>query len=208
MKFRLLPREEKFFDLFKNQAENLKNGTEALQALVYDYTEVEVKYQKIKEIEHKGDIITHDIFTKLRDTFITPLEREDIHELASGLDDVLDCVEGAASRLHYFKIEKPTPEIIKLVDIIELAVHQIYEAVVNLKTLGHVHAFCREINNLENQADDICREATAALFEQTTKVEQLKELIKLKEIFSRLEIASDRCEDVANVIESIIVKSS
>jgi hypothetical protein len=208
MKFRFLPKEEKFFELFKQQAENLKNGIEALQDLVDNYVDVEKKYQKIKEIEHKGDIITHDIFTKLRETFITPLEREDIHELASGMDDVLDCVEGVASRLNYFKVEQPTSEIIKLVGIIDQAVRQIYEAVSRLEKLGHVHAFCQEINNLENQADDICREATANLFEQTKKVEQLKELIKLKEIYNRLEIASDRCEDVANVIEGIIVKSS
>lgn len=208
MKFRFLPKEEKFFELFKQDVENLKKGMEILQDLVDDFVEVDKKYEKLKEVEHCGDRITHDIFTKLRETFITPLEREDIHELASGLDDVLDCIEGVGSRLNYFKIEKPTTELIKLINIIDKAVHQIHQAVSNLEKLEHIHTFCQEINELENQADNICREATADLFENTKKVEQLKDLIKWKEIYNRLEIAADRCEDVANVIEGIIVKSS
>lgn len=111
MRFKLIPREEKFFELFSQQAENLKKGMEALQDLVDNYVDIDKKSQKIKEIEHQGDIITHDIFIKLKETFVTPFDREDIHELASGMDDVLDCVEGVASRLNYFKIEKPTQEL-------------------------------------------------------------------------------------------------
>ena len=203
-----MPKEEKFFDLFKKDAENLKKGVEVLQDLVDNYVDVEKKYEKIKEIEHHGDNITHDIFIKLRETFITPLEREDIHELASGLDDVLDCIEGVASRLNFFKIPEPPEELKKLVDIIDQAVHQIYEAISHLEKLEHVHLFCQEINTLENQADTICQEATAKLFQKTEKVEQLKDLIKLKEIYNRLEIAADRCEDVANVIEGISIKNA
>ncbi|HCJ52175.1 MAG TPA: DUF47 domain-containing protein [Candidatus Kerfeldbacteria bacterium] len=208
MKFSLLPKEEKFFELFILQAKNVRDGVEALNGLVDNYTDVEQKYRKIEHIEHTGDNITHDIFTKLRDTFITPFEREDIHELASGLDDVLDCIEGVASRLHYFSIQSPTPELKQLVVIIHEAVQQIYEAILRLKSLEHAHTFCEKINTLENQADVICQTAIAALFEKARDVEQVKELIKLKEIYSRLETASDRCEDVANVIESIIVKST
>ena len=208
MKFRFFPKDQKFFALFREDAANLKVGGRALHDLVENYEDVEGKYQKIKAIEHQGDMITHEIFTKLRETFITPLDREDIHGLASGMDDVLDCIEGVASRLNYFKVPKPTPEIRKLVDIIVKAVHQIAEAIDHLETLGHVHAFCKEINLLEYEADVVCREAIADLFEKTQKVEQLKDLIKLKEIYGRLEIAADRCEDVANVIEGIIVKSS
>jgi predicted phosphate transport protein (TIGR00153 family) len=208
MKLRLLPKEEKFFELFKQDAENLKKGVEALKDLVDHYDNVEEKYLKIKAIEHQGDIITHDIIVKLRETFITPLEREDIHELASGMDDVLDCLEGVASRLHYFRIIQPTPEIRKLVSIINAAVGQIYEAILHLGKLGRVHSFCQEINSLEYQADLIGQEAIANLFEKTQKVEGLKDLIKFKEIYGRLESAADRCEDVANVIEGIMVKST
>lgn len=208
MNFRLLPKEEKFFELFKQQAEIVKNGVEALQDLVDNYTDVEKKYLKIKEIEHRGDDVTHIIFSKLKTSFITPLDREDIHELASGLDDVLDCIEGVASRLNYFQIKKTTPELIKLVDIIDKAVHQIYQAVSNLEKLEHTETFCQEINKLENEADTICQEATSSLFQKTEKIEDIKNLIKWKEIYNRLEIAADRCEDVANVIEGIHIKNA
>jgi predicted phosphate transport protein (TIGR00153 family) len=208
MKLRFFPRDQKFFALFRQDAANLKTGILALQELVSNYEDVEKKYQHIKDIEHQGDMITHDIFVKLRETFITPLDREDIHGLASGLDDVLDCIEGVASRMNYFKVPKPTPEMKKLVDIINQAVHQIAAAIDNMETLGRVDAFCKQINILEYEADVVCREAIADLFEKTQKVEQLKDLIKLKEIYGRLEIAADRCEDVANIIEGIIVKTS
>jgi uncharacterized protein len=208
MKLRLLPREEKFYELFKLDAENVKKGVEALKDLVDHYEDIDQKFQKIKSIEHQGDEITHEIITKLRGTFITPLEREDIHELASGLDDVLDCIEGVASRLCFFKIARPTPEIKELVGIINSAVEQIYEAVLHLGKLGHMHSFCREVNSLEYKADLIGQKAIADLFEDTKKVEELKDLIKLKEIYGRLETAADRCEDVANVLEGIMVKSS
>jgi predicted phosphate transport protein (TIGR00153 family) len=212
MKFRLFPKEQKFFELFRQDAANLKIGVLALQELVNNYPagreDIEKKYQHIKDIEHQGDVITHEIFTKLRETFITPLDREDIHGLASGLDDVLDCIEGVASRMFYFKVVQPTPEVKKLVDIISKAVQQIFEAIDNLESLGHVHAFCKQINILEYEADVVCREAIADLFVKTEKVEDIKDLIKLKEIYSRLEVAADRCEDVANVIEGIIVKST
>jgi hypothetical protein len=208
MKFKLFPKDEKFFALFREDAANLKLGVEALQELMEHYEDVEKKYQKIKSIEHQGDILTHDIITKLRETFITPLEREDIHELASGLDDVLDCVEGVASRLFNFKVLAPTPEMKKLVNIINQAVNQIHEAIIHLEKMGHVHSFCLEVNNLEYQADLIGQKAVADLFEKTERVEDLKDLIKFKEIYGRLEVAADRCEDVANVIEGIIVKTS
>jgi hypothetical protein len=208
MKLRFFPKDQKFFMLFRQDAANLKTGILALQELVNNYEDVERKYQRIKDIEHQGDMLTHQIFTKLRETFITPLDREDIHGLASGLDDVLDCIEGVASRMNYFKISQPTPEMKKLVDIISRAVHQISEAIDNLESLGRVDAFCRQVNILEYEADVVCQDAIADLFEKTEKVEQLKDLIKLKEIYGRMEIAADRCEDVANVIEGIIVKSS
>jgi predicted phosphate transport protein (TIGR00153 family) len=208
VKFRFFPRDQKFFALFRLDAANLKIGIQALKELVENYEDVEKKYQHIKDIEHQGDMITHDIFVKLRETFITPLDREDIHGLASGLDDVLDCIEGVASRMNYFRVPKPTPEMKKLVDILSQAVHQISEAINNMESLGRVDAFCKQINLLEYEADVVCREAIADLFEKTEKVEQLKDLIKFKEIYGRLEIAADRCEDVANIIEGIIVKTS
>lgn len=208
MKLNFFPKDHKFFDLFRRDAANLREGAQALQELVENYEDVEKKYERIKGIEHTGDDITHEIFTKLRDTFITPLEREDIHGLASGLDDVLDCIEGVASRMCYFKLAQPTPDVKKLVDIIRKAVDQIHEAIYSLETLGHCHAFCKQINILEYEADVICREAIADLFVKAETPAEIKDLIKLKEIYTRLEVAADRCEDVANVIEEIIVKTT
>ncbi|HOW84968.1 MAG TPA: DUF47 family protein [Candidatus Aminicenantes bacterium] len=208
MKVHLFPKDHKFFDLFREDAANLREGALALQDLVDHYEDVEGKYQRIKAIEHQGDNLTHLLFTRLRDTFVTPLEREDIHDLSSGLDDVLDCIEGVASRMWTYKLEKPTPDIKRLVDIIVKAVDQIFEAVDHLESLGRVHDFCQQINLLEYEADVICREAIADLFAKAETPAELKNLIMLKEIYSRLEIAADRCEDVANVIEEIIVKST
>jgi predicted phosphate transport protein (TIGR00153 family) len=204
----LFPKDHKFFDLFREDAANLKEGALALQDLVDHFENVEKKYERIKAIEHLGDNITHELFTKLRDTFITPLEREDIHALASGLDDVLDCIEGVASRMWTFKIVRPTPEVKKLVDVIVKAVEKIFEAIDHLESLGHVHAFCKQINILEYEADVICREAIADLFVKSETAAEIKDLIKFKEIYTRLEVAADRCEDVANVIEEIIIKSN
>jgi len=208
MKLRLFPKDHKFFDLFREDAANLREGALALQELVDHFEDVGRKYEHIKKIEHQGDNITHELFTRLRDTFITPLEREDIHGLASGLDDVLDCIEGVASRMWTFKLARPTPELKTLVDIIVKAVDQIFEAIDNLESLAHVHAFCKQINILEYEADVVCREAIAELFEKAETAAELKDLIKLKEIYTRLEVAADRCEDVANVIEEIILKSN
>ncbi|MEN6559656.1 MAG: DUF47 family protein [Acidobacteriota bacterium] len=208
MKLHLFPKDHKFFDLFREDAANLREGARALQDLVDHYEDVEGKYQRLKAIEHQGDNLTHELFARLRDTFVTPLEREDIHGLSSGLDDVLDCIEGVASRMWTYKLGRPTPEIKKLVDIIVQAVDQIFEAVDHLKSLAHVHAFCKQINILEYEADVICREAISDLFAKAETPAEIKDLIMLKEIYSRLEIAADRCEDVANVIEEIIVKST
>ncbi|HPW17243.1 MAG TPA: DUF47 family protein [Candidatus Aminicenantes bacterium] len=205
---KLFPKDRKFFDLFRKDAANLREGAVALQDLVDRFEDVERKYERIKRIEHQGDAITYELFSRLRDTFITPLEREDIHGLASGLDDVLDCIEGVASRMWIFKIDRPTPEVKALVDIIAKAVEQIDEAVDNLESLGHVHDFCQRINVLEHEADVIARRAIGDLFAKAGTPEEIKDLIKFKELYTRLEETADRCEDVANVIEEIIVKST
>ncbi|MBU0597366.1 DUF47 family protein [Patescibacteria group bacterium] len=207
MKLRLLPKDEKFFELFEKQATNLKQGIEALQDLVDNYADVQKKYLQIRRIEHEGDNITHEISTKLKTSFITPIDREDIHELSSGVDDVMDGIEGVASRLHYFRIKQPTPELKSLVDIIDRAVHQIYQAVIQLEKLKGIHEFCMEINKLENEADIISQEAISKLFEQANTPEQIKDLIKWKEIYHRLEITADNCEDVSTVIEGIRIKN-
>jgi predicted phosphate transport protein (TIGR00153 family) len=202
---RFLPKEEKFFEMLKKSAQNLLKGAEALKELVENYTDVERKVKEIKEIEHQGDKIFHQIVESLNKTFVTPLDREDIHQLASELDDVLDAIEGISSRLLFFKIEKPTLECIQLVNIIYKATVEIEKAVADLKHFKNLHPFCVEINSLENEADQISQTMIGILLDAET---DWRKAIKWKEIYGRLETAADHCEDIANVIETIVVKNA
>jgi predicted phosphate transport protein (TIGR00153 family) len=202
---RFLPKDEKFFDMLKSSARNLLEGAEALKDLVEDYTDVEKKVRDIKQIEHQGDTIIHNVMDKLDKTFITPIDREDIHILASELDDVLDAIEGIASRLYNFKIPKPTPECIRLVNIIYRGVVQIEKAISDLEHFDNLRPFCIEINSLENEADQISQEMVGRLLDEEP---DWRVAIKWKEIYGRLETAADHCENIANVIESIVVKSA
>ncbi|MFQ6031299.1 MAG: DUF47 domain-containing protein [Candidatus Zixiibacteriota bacterium] len=201
---RLIPKEEKFFNLLEASAKNLLEGSEALKELVHNYIDVENKVKDIKEIESKGDTIIHKIIEGLNRTFITPIDREDIHILASELDDVLDAIEGISSRLLHFRIEKPTPECIRLVDIIYEAVKQIEKAISNLEHFDNLPQFCIEINRLENEADQISQEMVGQLLDQEPN---WRVAIKWKEIYGRLETAADHCENIANAIEAVVVKS-
>jgi predicted phosphate transport protein (TIGR00153 family) len=201
---RLIPKEEKFFDLLKSSAKNLLNGAELLKDLVHNYTDVEKKVRDIKEVESKGDNIIHEIIEKLNKTFITPIDREDIHILATELDDVLDAIEGISSRLLYFRIKKPTPECIRLVEIVYEAVKQIESAISNLEQFDNLPRFCIEINRLENEADQISQEMVGQLLD---KEPDWRVAIKWKEIYGRLETAADHCENIANAIEAVVVKS-
>lgn len=202
---RLLPKEEKFFELLRKSAKNLLEGAKTLKSLADDYTDVEAKVKKIKDIEHEGDRIIHEIIKKLNQTFITPIDREDIHTLASELDDVLDAIEGISARLYFFKIKKLTPECIELIDIIYKAVEQIEKAISDLEHLDNLLPFFIEINSLENQADEITRKATAELLDSEP---DWRMAIKWKEIYGRLETAADHCENIAVAIESVVVKSA
>ncbi len=203
-KISLTPKEVDFFKMLRESSANVLEGARALKELMENYTEVETKVKRIQEIEHEGDQITHRIFDKLNKTFITPIDSEDIYSLTSQLDDVLDAVEGIASRFLNFKITEPTPEAKDLVDIIYRAAEEINKALGNLKDLDHTLPFCVEINRLENEADDIVESLIGRMFEEE---EDIRKLLKWKEIYSRMEVAADRCEDVANVIEAIVVKN-
>lgn len=202
---RLLPKEEKFFEMLEASAKNLLKGAEALKDLVDDYTNVEEKVRNIKQIEHQGDEIIHNIIDKLDKTFITPIEREDIHILASELDDVLDAIEGISSRLYNFKIPQPTPECIQLVNIVCQSVEQIEKVISDLEHFDNLSPFCIEINRLENEADQISQQMIGQLLD---KEPDWRVAIKWKEIYGRLETAADHCENIADVIESIVLKSA
>ena len=203
----LLPKDRKFFPLFKQATENLVKGSKLLVELVN--APVEKRRDLIKEIEHvehTGDNITHMIFNELGRNFITPFDREDIHALTSSIDDVLDLIQGSAKRIELYKVTVISEPMVLLSDIILKGAIELNVAVLNLegmKRIDEIKAACVRINSLENNADDVFNLAIARLFDVEKDAIQL---IKTKEILQALETATDKCEDAANVIESIIIK--
>ena len=201
----LFPRQEDFFVLFKKQASLVRTGCEQLHEMMTQFDRLDERAKQLKQTEHDADVVTHDIFERLNRTFITPLDREDIHALASGLDDILDSAEAVGSRLVLFQITSNTPEAVQLTSILVNSSRQVEMAVGHLKDLEHLVPFTIEINRLENEADAVSRDAVADLF--TPGRHEVLDIMRWKEIYGRLESAADQCEDVANVIESIVLKS-
>jgi uncharacterized protein len=204
---RLIPRETKFFDMFAEIANNVVEGAQVLSDLLhnYDYQQMPAAVQKIKEIEHRGDDMTHRVLIKLNQTFITPFDREDIHQLASSLDDVLDFINGASDRLLTYKITQPSASAKILAGIILKQAEELKKAVSLLNKNHHLLEHCVEVNRLENEADQVSREAIGRLFDGGYDPITL---IKLKELLEILEDASDRAEDAANVLESVVLKNA
>lgn len=202
---RLIPRETKFFVLFEQISANVTAGARMMVELLRDYEHVQLKVEKLKEIEHRGDELTHGVMTKLNQTFITPFDREDIHRLASSLDDVLDFVNAAAQRLIMYKISEPPAASIRLAELIVRQAEELHKAVSELEKNHRILDYCVEINRLEDEADRVTREAIGSLFEHQ---KDPIALIKHKELFEVLEMATDKAEDAANVLEAIILKSA
>lgn len=202
---RIIPRETKFFDLFEQISANVTAGAKMIEELLRDYENVQVKVEQLKEIEHKGDDLTHAVMTKLNQTFITPFDREDIHRLASSLDDVLDFVNAAAQKMVMYKISNPPSAAIRLAELIVRQSEELHKAVSELEKNHRILDYCVEINRLEDEADRVTREAVGSLFEHQ---KDPITLIKHKELFEVLEMATDKAEDAANVLEAIILKSA
>ncbi len=200
MALRLLPREEVFFDLFNQAAQNILLAARALKELLDDYRDVERRAEAIKALEEKGDEIIHTIIDRLNRTFVTPLDREDILNLAKQLDNVLDWVEACAARMAIYRIPHATPEAQELAHIIVNICEAIVEGVGSLRRLDRVDGVVQEINRLENLADRVQRDAIAKLFAEPMDP---IDVIKWKEIYESLEEATDQGEDVANALESI-----
>jgi predicted phosphate transport protein (TIGR00153 family) len=205
---RFIPRETKFFELFADIANNVADGARALSDLLhhYDYEQMPAAVARIAAIEHRGDEMTHRILIKLNQTFITPFDREDIHLLASSLDDVLDFIFAASDRLLTYKITQPSPSAKVLAGIILKQSEELGKAVALLdKDDSHLLDHCVEVNRLENEADKVSREAIGRLFEG--ELDPIT-LIKLKELLEVLEEASDKAEDVADVLETVVLKGA
>jgi uncharacterized protein len=204
--FGLIPKDEKFFEMFKRMSETIVQGAELLKEMLNNFPERVIIQQKIKDIEHKGDVQTHEIIKKLNKSFITPFDREDIYSLAGVLDDILDLIDAAAHRIVMYNIESPTPPAKELAFIILKSCEAVDKAVGKLGgDIEHLTEFCVEINSLENEADRVCHETISKLFQDEKDPIQL---IKLKEIYEILELVTDKCENAANILESVVLKNA
>lgn len=201
----LRPREDRFYLLFEDAAANVRGSAELLLAMLQDYTGVEVKAKAIKDLEHKGDDLTHTIYDQLNRIFVTPLDSEDIAAIASALDDIIDLIEVAADDFIVYNIDLPTPSSIELTGTLVHAVIQVQEAIALLRNRRDRAALrdrLTEINRLENEGDTLYRAAMQALFRQPDPVQ----MIKWKQIYDHIEEAIDKCEDVADVLHGVLLK--
>jgi len=201
----LIPRDGKFYDLFNEQAQNIYEAAQVLVILFRDFKEVEKRVAEIKVAEHKGDQITRSVMTKLNQTFITPFDREDIHALSSALDDVMDLVDAAASRLIIYKVKFVTPGALQLANVILRGAEILVKAISELKRPQTILKYCEQLNQIEEESDRIKGECIAKLFEDSTLP---IEVIKWKEIYEVLEAATDKCEDVSDVLAAVALKSA
>jgi predicted phosphate transport protein (TIGR00153 family) len=204
--FGLIPKDEKFFVMFKEMTVTIIEGAQLLKDLMDNFENPALSQKMIKDVEHKADQLTHDIIKKLNKSFVTPLDREDIYALSAALDDILDLIDASAQRVVMYNVEAPTPEAKELAFLILKSCQTIDKAVALLGgKLEPIAEYCMEVNSLENEADRVCREAVSRLFDEEKDPIQL---IKWKEIYETLERATDKCEDAANILESVVVKNA
>jgi predicted phosphate transport protein (TIGR00153 family) len=201
--FRLIPREERFFDLFVQDAANVVDGARQLEAMLRTFDNPTKAAKKIRETEHRGDEISHDIGRRLEQSFVTPFDREEIHALISGLDDILDLIEEVADTFVLYNIGAPTKTSIKQAALIVQCCETLHQALSNLRGFKDLERFVIEVHRLENDGDRLARSAIANLFDDGAKA---MEVLKWKDIYSLLEDTIDKCEDVAQMIERIVVK--
>ncbi len=203
-----MPREEGFFDLFEENARNMVKAARCLKELVDTWRDVEQKVNEITELEHQGDAITHKIAAQLHRTFVTPFDREDIAQLAHTMDDVTDFIHAASDAMLLYKVDPPGQRVKELADIIVQGATEIEKAMPQLRRRSELKRLlkrCVELNRVENMADQVYRAALAELFSDSTDIAHI---IKWREIFAHMESATDRCEDVANVLEGVAVKNA
>ena len=206
MRFPFIPREERFFDLFEASARNVVEAAHRLQEMVDSWKNVEGSVAEITELEHQGDTITHNIMARVHRTFVTPFDREDIVQLAHSLDDIIDFIHAAADSMLLYRVGRPGPRAKELAEIIVQAVEEVERVMPQLRkriVLSQVLKRCVEINRLENVADRVYRSAMAELFSDSS---DMAKIIKWREIYAHMESATDRCEDVANVLEGVALK--
>lgn len=205
---KLMPRSDEFFDDFDAQCAVTVEGARMLHALLSDYRDVATRVQALKDVEHKGDEVTHTAFNRLHKQFITPFDRGQIHTLLSRIDDVLDLTNAAASRMYYYEIESSLPDATELARLLVLSTEKVQEVVAALRLIKkpeQILAGCKEIKRLETQADEALRAGVGRLFKSGADT---LTIIKWKEIYDLIETATDKCQGVANVIEGVVLEHS
>jgi uncharacterized protein len=208
-RLRLIPQDARFFDLFNRSAENTLEGARLLDDLLNNYVDIERKARHLKDIEHTGDEITHEVFGALNRTFVTPIDREDISNLASSLDDVIDWIEEVGRRIHLYHIDEPTPIARQFSRVILEQAEQIARAVPLLENRREAAALQRatqEIHRLENEADDLLAGAIAHLYDGVTTVPELIKAMRWNDLYQLLEDTTDNSENVATVLSNIALK--
>ena len=209
MAFSIIPRDENFFELFEEASDNVTKGAKAFLALANAWSGDSPIIQHIRDLEHEGDRMTHDIMDRLNRTFITPLDREDIHALTSELDDVLDLIQATTDRMQLYRINHSSPHLIKMAEVLLKSTESVGRALRSLRDPSKSRRtldLCIEINHLENEGDTLLKAALGELFAPSSR--DVLEIIKWKEIYEATEHATDKCEDIANVIEGIVVKNA
>jgi hypothetical protein len=204
---RLFPKKQDFFELFDKVAANITNAAIILVATMEHFTNLDNWAQEVRKLEEEGDLLTHDIIKKLNKTLTAPIDREDIYALASRLDDIIDFIWGTAQRLAIFKMKEPTKEAVIMSKDLLATVELVHKAIEKLKEKDYskMQEYCIEINKLENKLDREFRDALGHLF---SEIKDPVLVIKWKEIYEHLEDASDKCEDVADILESIAIKNA
>jgi uncharacterized protein len=206
---RLLPRETSFFDFFEQHTKLSIEACRELHAIAHNPAELVSRVSRIKEIEHEADTITHTCIDALHRTFITPIDRADIHRLMKRLDDIVDSVDSAASRMMLYDLTELRPEMIKFTAVLVKATTEIDGAIHHLRHLAKgeeaIEKSCRAVYEAENEADQILRSALLRLFQEEKEPIMV---IKWKEVFERLEKATDRCEEVANIVQGVVIEAS
>jgi uncharacterized protein len=198
------PKEREFFTLFEQAGENIVNGAELLERILAQWPEHQQLASDIRDCEQKGDQITHDLIQMLNERFITPIERDDIYDLASALDDIMDFIDEVASYLGIYQIEKPTAHAQELSNTLTRACHTLSTAIPYLRSLKDLSSYTIEVNRLENEGDRILREAVAELFARETDP---LVVIRWKDIYERLEDAIDATETVVNILQGIVIRN-
>jgi len=205
---RLMPREGKFFDLFNAHAERIVEGARELAAMIGTFKELDAHAQRIDAAERAADKVTHETISLLHKTFITPFDREQIHQLITTMDDILDLIQDVAESIALYDLHSVTPEARQLAEICQMCCDRVQTAVgllTNVKQSAAILKCCEEIDRLESDADRVMRAALQKLFRDETDV---KQILKLRVIYDLLETITDRCEDVANVVEGIVLENS